>query len=153
MLIKVSAIELLKDEPSRKRKKSIIGTGSMNDPYMPLEEEVQLTRRTLETIPEHGFGVHVITNSDLVIRDIDVLRKISRVSAAVSLTITTADDEVSKKVEPGTPPSSARLCAMHRLSKAGIERVSPSCRRYRASRIPGRMCLPSSRKPIVAVPR
>ena len=121
VLIKVNAIELLKDELSRKRKKGIIGTGSMNDPYMPLEEQVQLTRRTLETILEHGFGVHVITKSDLVVRDIDVLRKISRVSAAVSLTITTADDELSKKVEPGAPPSSARFRAMQRLSKAGIE--------------------------------
>ncbi len=93
----------------------------MNDPYMPLEERVQLTRRTLETIAEYAFGVHVMTKSDLVVRDIDVLRKISRVSAAVSLIITTADDELSKKVEPGTPPSSARFRAMKRLSRAGIE--------------------------------
>ena len=119
--IKVNAIELLRDELSRKRKRGIIGTGSMNDPYMPLEEQVQLTRRTLETIAEYGFGVHVITKSDLVVRDIDVLQKISQVSAAVSLTITTADDELSKKVEPGAPPSSSRFRAMKRLSEAGIE--------------------------------
>ena len=121
VLIKINAIELLKNELSRKRKKGIIGTGSMNDPYMPLEEQVQLTARTLETIAEYGFGVHVITKSDLVVRDIDILRKISRVSAAVSLTITTVDDELSKIVEPGAPPSSARFRAMQRLSQAGIE--------------------------------
>jgi len=121
VLIKANAIELLKDELSRKRKKGIIGTGSMNDPYMPLEDQIQLTRRTLETIAEYGFGVHVITKSDLVIRDIDVLQKISGVSAAVSLTITTIDDALSKIVEPGAPPSSSRFRAIYRLSKAGIE--------------------------------
>lgn len=121
VLIKVNAIELLRDELSRKRKKGIIGTGSMNDPYMPLEEQMKLTRRALETIAEYGFGVHVITKSDLVLRDIDVLQKISRVSAAVSLTITTADDSLSKVIEPGAPPSSLRFRAMKRLSKAGIE--------------------------------
>lgn len=62
-----------------------------------------------------------MTKSDLMVRDIDVLRKISRVSAALSLTITTVNDELSKKVEPGAPPSSARFRAMQRLSKAGIE--------------------------------
>jgi len=121
VLIKVNAIDLLKGELSRKRKKGIIGTGSMNDPYMPLEEQVKLTRRTLETIAEYRFGVHVITKSDLVVRDIDVLQKISRVSAAVSLTITTADDDLSKVVEPGAPPSPARFRAMRRLSAAGVE--------------------------------
>jgi len=121
VLIKINAIELLKNELSRKRRKGIIGTGSMSDPYMPLEEQVQLTARTLETIAECGFGVHVITKSDLVVRDIDILQKISRVSAAVSLTITTVDDELSKIVEPGAPPSSARFRAMQRLSQAGIE--------------------------------
>ena len=122
VLIKVNAIELLRDELSRKRKAGIIGTGSMNDPYMPLEERVKLTRRALETISEYGFGVHVITKSDLVVRDIDILQKIARVSAAaVSLTITTTDDGLSKLVEPGAPLSSARFRAMHRLSKAGIE--------------------------------
>ncbi|MFC2095742.1 radical SAM protein [Candidatus Bipolaricaulota bacterium] len=121
VLIKVNAIDLLRDELPRKRRKGIIGTGSMNDPYMPLEEQVKLTRQMLETVSEFGFGVHVITKSDLVVRDIDVLRKIAKVSAAVSLTITTADDAVAKVVEPGAPPSSARFRAMTRLSEAGIE--------------------------------
>lgn len=121
VLIKVNAIKLLRDELSRKRKKGIVGTGSMNDPYMPLEEQIELTRRALEVLAMYGFGVHVITKSDLVLRDIDVLKKISRVSAAVSLTITAADDTLSKTVEPGAPPSSARFRAMKRLSEAGVE--------------------------------
>lgn len=121
VLIKTNAIELLSDELSRKRKVGIIGTGSMNDPYMPVEEQTTLTRRVLETIAAHGFGVHVITKSDLVLRDIDILKRISRVSAAVSLTITAADDALSKIVEPGAPCSSSRFRAIKRLSKAGIE--------------------------------
>jgi DNA repair photolyase len=121
VLVKGNAIALLRNELSRKRRKGIIGTGSMNDPYMPLEEDVELTRRALETIAEYGFGVHVITKSDLVLRDIDVLKRISRVSAAVSLTITSAEDALAKTVEPGAPPSSARFRALRKLSQAGIE--------------------------------
>jgi len=121
VLIKVNAIDLLRDELPRKRKKGIIGTGPMNDPYMPLEEDVRLTRRVLVTIAQFGFGVHVITKSDLVVRDIDVLQKISRVSSAVSFSITTMDDDLSNILEPGAPHSSARFRAMQRLSAAGIE--------------------------------
>jgi len=121
VLIKANAIELLQDELARKRKVGIIGTGSMHDPYMPLEETTMLTRRALETIAGYGFGVHVITKSDLVIRDIDVLKKIARVSAAVSLTITAAEDSLSRIVEPGAPPSSSRFRAIKRLADAGIE--------------------------------
>ncbi len=106
---------------SRSTSSSFSSTSFLENGRRASSDRVQLTRRTLETIAEYAFGVHVMTKSDLVVRDIDVLRKISRVSAAVSLIITTADDELSKKVEPGTPPSSARFRAMQRLSKAGIE--------------------------------
>jgi len=121
VLVKANAIDLLRDELPRKRKKGIIGTGSMNDPYMPLEETMNLTGRALEVIAEHGFGVHVITKSDLVLRDIPLLKKIARVSAVVSLTVTTTDDELSRKLEPGAPTSSARLRALKRLAEEGIE--------------------------------
>jgi len=121
VLIKANAIELLHEELPRKRRAGIIGTGSMNDPYMPLEERTQLTRRALEAISEYGFGVHVMTKSDLVVRDIDLLRRIARVSAAVSLTITTVDDDLARIIEPGAPPPSARFGAMKQLSDAGIE--------------------------------
>jgi len=121
VLVKANAIEVLTGELRKKRKKGIIGTGSMNDPYMPLEERIELTRRALKCIADYGFGVHVITKSDLVVRDIDVLRAISRVSAAVSFTLTTVDDALARVIEPGAPPPSARLRAMRRLSDAGIE--------------------------------
>jgi len=122
ILIKSNAIELLEIELRRKRKKGIIGTGSMNDPYMPLEETTQLTQRALEVIAAYGFGVHVVTKSDLVIRDVPLLRKIGRTSsAAVSLTITTVDDGLCRRIEPGAPATSARFRALERLAAAGIE--------------------------------
>jgi len=121
VLIKVNAIDLLRDELPRKRKKGIIGTGSMNDPYMPLEEKVKLTRRALEVIAELGFGVHVVTKSDLVLRDVPILKRISRVAVAVSFTITTIDDELAKKVEPLSPRPSARFRALEALAEQGIE--------------------------------
>jgi len=121
VLVKANAIDFLREELGRKRRKGIVGTGSMHDPYMPLEERTQLTRKALEVIAAYGFGVHVITKSDLVLRDIDLLQKIARASAAVSLTITTADDALAKKIEPGAPVSSVRFLALRKLSSAGIE--------------------------------
>ena len=121
VLIKVNAIDLLQHELPGKRVIGTIGTGSMNDPYMPLEADIRLTQRALESIAEYGFPVHVITKSDLVLRDIDLLEKISRKTyAAVTFTVTTADDLLSKRVEPGAPPSSQRLTALRSLSQRGI---------------------------------
>ena len=122
VLIKTNAPELLRAELARKRRKGVIGTGSMNDPYMPLEREVGLTRRALEVIAELDFGVHVITKSDLVLRDIDILRRIRRARpAVVSLTVTTADDDLAARVEPGSPSPSRRFEALKALDEAGIE--------------------------------
>lgn len=122
ILVKANAVDLLDTELRRKRKRGIIGTGSMNDPYMPLEDDVRLTQRALDVIAAYRFGVHVITKSDLVVRDIGVLRKIGRTaSVAVSFTVTTIDDRLAKRVEPGAPTSSARFAALRTLAEAGIE--------------------------------
>jgi DNA repair photolyase len=118
--VKVNAIDLLRDVLPRKRLRGTIGFGSMNDTYMPIERQYKLTRRALEVIVVHQFPVHIITKSDLILRDIDLLSEIKRVYAAVSFTITSADDELAKKLEPGAPPSSARFAAMRRLAEAGI---------------------------------
>ncbi len=120
ILVKVNAIELLEKELARKRVKGAIGLGSMNDPYMPVEKKVKLTGRTLELIARFRFPVHIITKSDLVLRDIDLLAKINEVYAAVSFTITAANDTLSKKVEPGAPPTSTRLAAMKALAERNI---------------------------------
>lgn len=122
VLVKANAIELLRDELSRKQTKGLIALGSMNDCYMPLEREVQITRRAMEVIAEFGFPVHVLTKSNLVLRDLAIFQEIDRrARAVVSFTITTADDELSRKLEPGAPPSSARFEAMAQVSEAGVE--------------------------------
>jgi len=120
ILVKVNAIEILQDELPRKRKKGTIGFGSMNDPYMPIEKERELTRKALEVIKKNSFPVHILTKSTLVLRDIDILRKIAKQYAAVSFTITTADDELCKKLEPGAPVASERFSAIKELSDKGI---------------------------------
>jgi DNA repair photolyase len=120
IIVKVNAIDLLESELSKKRVRGTIGTGSMNDPYMPLEEKIILTGRALEVIARLGFPVHIITKSDLVLRDLEILRAISRVYAAVSFTITTTDEELASKIEPGVPPVWRRLHAMEQLSRNGI---------------------------------
>jgi DNA repair photolyase len=97
VLVKANAIELLREELARKRVKGTIGLGSMNDCYMPLERELNLTDRALALIAQFGFMVHVMTKSDLVLRDLDTLEEINQRYATVSFTITTADDELGKK--------------------------------------------------------
>ncbi|MBN2388252.1 MAG: radical SAM protein [Anaerolineales bacterium] len=121
VLVKANAIDLLHDELGRKRVVGTIGTGSMNDPYMPLEKQICLTRRALKVIAQFGFPVHAITKSDLVLRDLDLFADLqAQTYAAVTFTVTTADDELSKKIEPGAPVTSRRLKAMRSLAEKGI---------------------------------
>jgi DNA repair photolyase len=119
--IKKNALDLLPKELLSKRKnRATIGTGSMNDPYMPIEKELQLTRRALQIISNQKFPVHVITKSNVVERDIDILQDISKIYAAVSFTVTSADDTLSLKIEPNAPPTSDRFKAMKQLAGKGI---------------------------------
>jgi DNA repair photolyase len=120
ILIKENAIELLASELAAKRVKGTIGTGSMNDPYMPIEKNQKLTRRALELISKFNFPIHVITKSDLVLRDLDLLQKISRRYAAVSFSIIATDDHIGKRLEPGASLVSDRFRAIRELSRAGI---------------------------------
>jgi DNA repair photolyase len=121
VLVKANAVELLRRELAGKRVVGTIGTGSMNDPYMPLENEIRLTRRALEVIAEFGFPVHTITKSDLVLRDLELFAAIQQKTyAAVTFTVTTADDGLSRKLEPGAPVSSRRLAALRTLSLRGV---------------------------------
>ncbi|MEJ2412460.1 MAG: radical SAM protein [Anaerolineales bacterium] len=118
--VKTNSLELLEDTLPRKRMVGTIGFGSMNDPYMPVEREYQLVRGALRIISAYGFPVHLLTKSDLVLRDLDLLLEISRIYAAVSFTITTVDDQLAARIEPGAPRPSARLKAMKTLAQAGV---------------------------------
>ncbi len=120
LLVKVNAIELLEKELPRKRMKGTISTGAMSDPYTPAERDYRLTCQALEVIERFRFPVHITTKSDLVTRDIDVLSRINRTRASVSFTLTTTDDDLARKVEPGAHLPSRRLAAMARLAEAGV---------------------------------
>jgi DNA repair photolyase len=120
--VKVNALALLEDELSRKRERGTVGTGSMNDPYTPSAERAyRLTGRALELLAAFRFPVHLITKSSMVLDDLETLRAIhAETLAVVSFTITAADDDLARKIEPGAPPPSARFDTMAKLAGAGI---------------------------------
>lgn len=119
--IKENSIEIIRKELQSKRKKGIIGTGAMSDPYNPFEEKYKLTRQALELIDEYRFGVGITTKSNLVTRDIDILKKIKMHSPViVNMTITTFDDELCKKIERNVCTSSERFKAIKKLSDNNI---------------------------------
>ena len=118
--VKINALELLADTLPRKRMIGTIGFGAMNDPYMPVELDYRLTRGALEIIQEEGFPVHILTKSDLVLEDLELLGEITQVYGAVSFTITTPRDELAAQLEPGAPSPTDRYLAMAALANAGI---------------------------------
>jgi DNA repair photolyase len=120
VLVKVNAVELLKIELPKKRIIGAIGTGSMSDPYTPAEKRYNLTGQALQVIAQHGFPLHMITKSDMVLKDIETLVEINQAQAVVCFTITTTDDGLARKLEPGAPLPSARLKAMQALASRGI---------------------------------
>ncbi|MBM7613918.1 SPL family radical SAM protein [Alkaliphilus hydrothermalis] len=118
---KENALEILERELMSKRKKGVVGTGAMSDPYNPLEKKYQLTKGSLKLLGKYSFGASLTTKSDLVVRDIELLQQISQYApAAVHMTITTFDDDLCKKVEQRVSVSSERFKALKTLSEAGI---------------------------------
>lgn len=118
--VKIHAPEILAKELKSKKQKATIGTGSMNDPYMSVERELQIVRKCLKIISFYKFPLHVMTKSDLIIRDTDILKEISKTYLAVSFTITSAEDSLSSVLEPGAPVSSKRFRAIEHLAKNDI---------------------------------
>lgn len=126
--VKENAPELLEAALRGKRKPCMIGTGAMSDPYMPLETELRMTRRTLELIEKYGFGVTVLTKSDRILRDLDLLKRINdRTKAVVQMTLTTFDEDLCRIVEPGVCTTRARLAALRAFRDAGIPTVVWLC--------------------------
>lgn len=126
--IKRNAPELLEDALRRKRSRCMIGTGSMCDPYLPLERNERLTRRCLELIDRYGFGFSVITKSDLVLRDLDLLKRINeKTKCVVQMTLTTFDEKLCRILEPQVCTTSKRAQVLSILRDEGIPTVVWLC--------------------------
>lgn len=125
--VKVNAKDVLARELSPKRKRIpmkkayIMIGGGVGDSYQPPEEKYQLARQALEVIEEHPFPVHVLTKATLVERDFDILSRINeKERAIVSFSFSSADDEISRLVEPRASRPSEKLACMRRAKEQGL---------------------------------
>lgn len=126
--VKENAIDLLESALIRKRSRCMIGTGSMTDPYIPLEEELCHVRKALELIERYGYGFTVITKSARILRDLDILKRINdKTKCVVQMTLTTADDELCRLIEPNVSVASERFEALLKFRDAGIPTVVWLC--------------------------
>ena len=122
--VKRNAPALLESALRSKRRACMIGTGSMSDPYQPCEEELRLTRRCLEIMLREGFGATLLTKSDRVLRDLDLLEALHRETrCVVQLTLTTWDAALCALVEPGVCNTQRRVEVLHALRERGIPTV------------------------------
>ncbi len=122
--VKQNASELLEQALHSKRKKCMIGTGAMCDPYMHCEKELRLTRRCIEIIERYGFGLAIQTKSDLVLRDLDLFQKIQeKAKCVVQMTLTTYDEALCKIVEPNVCTTKKRFETLKILQQNGIPTV------------------------------
>lgn len=122
--VKENALPLLEQALRAKRKKCMIGTGAMSDPYMPLEEKLQLTRGALELIHRYGFGVAIQTKSCRILRDLELLKAINdQNKAVVQMTLTTYDERLCRMVEPNVSTTCQRAEALRKFRDAGIPTV------------------------------
>ena len=121
--VKKNSLELLKKELIKKSP-AMIGTGSMTDPYLPLEKRLKYVRNSLKLIERYGFGFTCITKSDLILRDLDLLKKINeKTKVVVQMTLTTADDVLCKILEKNVCPTSKRIEVLKVLNDEGIPTV------------------------------
>ena len=121
--VKENGVELLKRELIR-RKPFMVSTGAMTDPYLPIEKRLGIVRNCLEVIHRYGYGFSCLTKSDLILRDLDLLKKINdKTKAVVQITLTTADDELCRIIEPNVAPTSRRVEVLKKLDENGIPSV------------------------------
>ncbi|MBR6486428.1 MAG: radical SAM protein [Lachnospiraceae bacterium] len=126
--VKQNAPELLEAALRSKRKKCMIGTGAMSDPYMHCEESLRLTRKCLEIILKYGFGAAIQTKSDRILEDIDLLEKINEnAKCVVQVTLTTYDDDLCGIIEPNVCSTKRRIEVLEEMQKRGIPTVVWLC--------------------------
>ena len=122
--VKQNAPELLEKALRSKRKKCMIGTGAMSDPYMHCEEALGLTRQCLEIIKKYEFGLAIQTKSDRILRDIDLLDEINRAAkCVVQITLTTYDDDLCQILEPNVCNTKRRIEVLEEMQKRGIPTI------------------------------
>jgi len=118
---KENALQIIRDDLRRKTKTGVVGNGAMSDPYNPLEAKLNLTRNSLELMNAFGFGASITTKSALIARDADVLADIAAHSPVLAkFSITAADDELCRIIEPNVSPTSKRFEALSKLADSGI---------------------------------
>lgn len=128
VLVKANAPTLLEAALKGKRKKIMVGMGSMSDPYMHCEKELLHTRKCLEIVDRYGFVFTLITKSDLVLRDLDLIKSInSKSKAVVQMTLTTFDENLCRILEPNVATTKQRFDALMKLKEAGIPTVVWLC--------------------------
>ena len=126
--VKENAIELLEDTLKRKRNKCMLSTGSMTDPYIPIENEIKSVRKALSLAYEYGFGFTLITKSNRVLNDLDLLKKINEhTKCVVQMTLTTYDEKLCKIIEPNVSTTRERFETLKILNDAGIPTVVWLC--------------------------
>ena len=122
--VKQNAPELLEKALRSKRKRCMIGTGAMSDPYMHCEEKLRLTRKCLEIINKYGFGAAIQTKSNRILQDIDLLDEINRsAKCVVQMTLTTYDDDLCRIIEPNVCNTKRRIEVLEKMQERGIPTV------------------------------
>lgn len=126
--VKTNAPQMLEEELKRKRRHCVIGTGAMTDPYIPLEAEIKYTRSCLEVIDKYGFGLAILTKSNLILRDLDLLKSINQKSkCVVQMTLTTYDENLCRILEPNVCTTKERFEVLKVMRDNGIPTVVWFC--------------------------
>ena len=122
--VKQNAPELLEKALRSKKKKCMIGTGAMCDPYMHCEETLKLTRHCLEIIEHYEFGLAIQTKSNRILRDLDLLKSINqKAKCVVQMTLTTYDEDLCKILEPNVCTTKERVEALKIFHEHGIPTI------------------------------
>ena len=122
--VKRDAVQILEAQLRRKRQPCMIATGSMCDPYIPLEEKLQITRSCLALIERYGFGLSILTKSARILRDLDLLKAINeKTKCVVQMTLTTYDEALCRKLEPHVSTTLERFRVLQTMRENSIPAV------------------------------
>jgi len=126
--IKINAPDLLEEKLRSKRRRCMIVTGAMSDPYIPIDESLKITRTCFEIIEKYGFGLAIQTKSSLILKDIDLLTSINRkAKCVVAMTLTTFGENLCKIIEPNVCATMERFETLKALRDRGIKTIVWLC--------------------------